>query len=115
MQNGKEERVAQYHSLRKILDLNPDDKPEKFRVTIDVMEYLTVEGKQSKYMAYGHVDMDEFDKSVKYMHGCWHLEKIFHGWMREKRVQPVHGRDYTTMVQCSSEVIDKSPVTIGIP
>lgn len=79
------------------------------------MEYLTTEGVCTKYIAKGHVDHENFRVNCAYYFGAMSLQKVFHGFMREKQIQVENGYDYTTMEQCSSEAMDKLEITIGIP
>lgn len=79
------------------------------------MEYFTAEGICTKYVCPGHVDHENFRYNCGYFFGAESLQKVFHGFMRAKRVEVENGLDYTTMEQCSSEAKDKLKITIGIP
>lgn len=76
---------------------------------------MTSEGVTNKYVCLGHVDYENFRWNCGYLFGEFALNKVFHGFMREKKVEVEDGYDYMTMKQCSSEAKDGLKITIGIP
>lgn len=79
---------------------------------IDMVEYLSPEGKTEKIVAYDHVNLEDFESNCANQFLVM-LKRKFHGFHREeKRYSKITG-EYRVMVQCASNS-GGAPVTIGI-
>ncbi len=79
---------------------------------IDLMEYTDSDGKTTKIVAYGHVDIEQFQNNCANQFFA-KIKRAFHGYHREERRTGKEGREFRTMVQCGSDS-GGSPITIGI-
>lgn len=79
---------------------------------IDMVEYLSPEGKTEKIVAVGHVDLQDFENNCANQF-LVKLKRKFHGFHREERKHSPITKNYRTMVQCASSS-GGAPITIGI-